>query len=134
MAFSDHTIEEARRKAGYVCCVCHEASTSLTIQIHHIISQESGGSDDSDNAIALCPTHHDLLQGNKEKITRLRAVRDWWYERVEAMFGPHEQALMKEISKELIAQSLPSLKNSLKEFMDLQIQQITAESAPLFVS
>lgn len=134
MAFSESIKEEARQKAGYACCFCHQPSMSL--EVHHLIAQEDNGPDTLDNAVALCPTHHADFGANREKMSRMREMRDWWYKQVENIYKPRELSLILKMSEDLsdIKAQLPDFKNSLKEFMNLRIEQITPENAQMMVS
>lgn len=48
------------------CVVC---GFSEIIEVHHIIPRRSGGSDDVNNLIVLCPNHHALAERGMLKIT-----------------------------------------------------------------
>lgn len=76
MAFSEGTKIEAKRRAHYVCCVCKVPF----VEVHHIIPQESGGSDELDNAAPLCARCHRLYGGNPELRKQIRQMRDFWWE------------------------------------------------------
>ncbi len=134
MPFTDAIKQEVRSKAGYACCLCQLPHISL--EIHHIIPQEDGGPDTIDNAVALCPTHHADLGGNREKIKRMKETRDWWYQQVEKKYNPRESTLIQQMSKDLLdpVEGLPDLKEKLKQFIDLRIHEVTALNAPMFVS
>jgi uncharacterized coiled-coil protein SlyX len=65
------------------------------VDIHHIVPQADGGSDDIDNAAPLCQNCHDILGGNPEKQKEIRQMRDWWYEVCDEKYerGPQEKTL-----------------------------------------
>jgi hypothetical protein len=60
MAFNQHEIEQLLADTGRRCCIC---GTLHKVQVHHIIPQEEGGTDDIDNAVPLCPNCHDEVHG-----------------------------------------------------------------------
>jgi HNH endonuclease len=79
MPFTEAIKREAKRKAHFSCVVCHNPF----VEVHHIIPQADGGSDDSDNAAPLCAACHDLFGANPEKRKQIREMRDLWYELCE---------------------------------------------------
>ena len=82
MPFSEATKLEAKRRAHFSCVVCHQPF----VEVHHIIPQAAGGSDDLENAAPLCASCHDLLGGNPDKRKQIREMRDLWYELCETRF------------------------------------------------
>lgn len=80
MGFSEELKIEVKKKSHYRCVVCNSFGP---LHVHHIDPSSEGGSDDFDNAVALCPSCHDIYQGNKEKRKWLREKRDYWYEYCE---------------------------------------------------
>lgn len=76
MAFSEKTKIIAKRKSAFRCCLCHKPF----VEIHHIIPQAKGGSDNLDNAAPLCSSCHDLYGGNPEKRKTIRQMRDYWWD------------------------------------------------------
>lgn len=69
------------------CCLCKKAC-GINIQVHHLVPEGKGGSDDLENAIPLCfECHSEVMRyndehpiGTKYKIEELRARRDQVYE------------------------------------------------------
>jgi hypothetical protein len=69
------------------CCVCKKAC-GINIEVHHIVPEGEGGTDDIDNAFPLCFDCHSQVQhyneahprGNKFKADELRARREQVYE------------------------------------------------------
>lgn len=49
-AFSNEVKEQARRRAGGKCEMCHNPGI---LQVHHMVSQVAGGTDNLDNAVVL---------------------------------------------------------------------------------
>jgi hypothetical protein len=92
-AVKSETVEAA---AGH-CCVCHRFDAGH-IEVHHIQPQADGGSDDIENAIALCfdchtwAGHYNIKhpKGFRYSPAFLRSARQTWYERVAA--GPISSA------------------------------------------
>ncbi|HEY2711388.1 MAG TPA: HNH endonuclease signature motif containing protein [Chthoniobacterales bacterium] len=82
MAFSEVTKLEAKRRAHFMCVVCHQPF----VEVHHIIPQAAGGIDDIENAATLCAYCHDLLGGNPDKCRQICQMRDLWYELCEQRF------------------------------------------------
>ena len=81
MGFSERVKYEAKRKAAFQCCRCR----SIGVEVHHIIPQEHGGSDDMENAAALCPRCHTYFGGNPDKRKEIIQMRDLWYEMVSLL-------------------------------------------------
>ena len=131
MAFSQSTKEKVKRKAAFCCCRCHE----INVQVHHIIPESEGGSDEIDNAAPLCANCHTWF-GNNAKLRReIRQMRDWWYEQMEKQY-PEEGTLNKleKIHAEVQAvrqglSGVDELKQMLKEFAARAIDNITPSTA-----
>lgn len=79
MAFNEATKLKAKRLAHFSCVMCHQP----LVEVHHIVPQKDGGSDELDNAAALCAGCHDLFGGNPDKRKQIREMRDFWYELCE---------------------------------------------------
>ena len=90
MPFSAKVQEDALVACGRYCCVCHRFA-GTHIQIHHIVHESEGGSNDFDNAIPLClDCHADMGRTDPDHPTRkaytpseLKRHRDRWYKHVE---------------------------------------------------
>ena len=89
MPFSSAVKEQVMVASAGHCCVCRRFEAGH-IETHHIQPQAAGGTDDFDNAIALCfdchawaghynPTHP---KGTRYSPTMLRQARDSWYAKV----------------------------------------------------
>ena len=50
LPFSDSVKTRARKLAHYRCVICHEPF----VDVHHIVRESESGSNDLDNAAALC--------------------------------------------------------------------------------
>ena len=79
MSFSEKVKNEVKKKSCFRCVICHKPF----VEIHHIVPQAEGGSDEPENAAPLCAGCHDLYGGNKEKRKQLIQMRDHWYELIE---------------------------------------------------
>ena len=86
MPFSNSIKEEALVRSRRCCCVCHEFA-GLYINVHHIVKESDGGSNNLDNAIVLClrchgeAGHYNVRHpiGKKYSPTELRRHRDEWW-------------------------------------------------------
>ncbi len=87
MPFPDSPKEEALVRSRRCCCVCHEFAGRYT-NVHHIVLESDGGSNDLENAIVLClrchgeAGHYNVRHpiGNKYSPAELRRHRDAWWE------------------------------------------------------
>lgn len=90
MSFPEKVQEDALVACGRYCCVCHRFA-GTHIQIHHIVHESKGGSNDFENAIPLClDCHADMGRTDPDHPTRkaysaseLKRHRDRWYKHVE---------------------------------------------------
>jgi 5-methylcytosine-specific restriction endonuclease McrA len=98
MPFSENVKLQIRRMTGFQCCRCHV----IGVDIHHIIPQAQGGSDDIDNAAPLCPNCHDWFGANPEKRKHIREMRDWWYEVIEQMYPTGGQSQFEKLDETLL--------------------------------
>lgn len=96
MAFTEAQKVEIRKKAHLRCCLCH----SIGVEVHHIVPQAYGGTDDIENGAPLCPSCHEIYGANKEKRKFIREAREFWYEFCERRFGIDE-AQIRVISDKL---------------------------------
>ena len=62
MPFTEKIKKEARILADGKCGWCERGG--FLLEVHHIIPQKDGGLDTPENAIALCPSCHAMLDGN----------------------------------------------------------------------
>lgn len=93
MPFSQNVKTKAVEAAAGHCCVCHRFDAGH-IEVHHIIPQANGGSDDFENAIALCFDCHTWAghynnrhpKGFRYSPEYLQVARNSWYAKVAA--GP----------------------------------------------
>ena len=88
MPFPESVKEEAKRRAHYTCAWCQEKKDF--IEVHHIVPQDEGGSDELDNAAPLCPGCHMLLGGNPDLRKQMWQRRDWWWEYCAGLAGAED--------------------------------------------
>ncbi len=130
MAFTEGTKLEAKRRAHFSCVVCHQ----LLVEIHHIVPQVNGGSDEIDNAAALCAYCHDLLGGNPDKRKQIRQMRDFWYELCETRFRDSSSLVLAKDLEELKSSQeeqgamISGIKNLLEKHYSHQSDEIAAAS------
>src|SRR5437016_3298747 len=100
MPFSEAIKLDVRRKAAFRCCRCHD----IGVEVHHILPEESGGTDDEDNAAPLCPNCHDKFGANPVKRKEIRQMRDWWFEVVAEKYFGNEAYLqrMQELNQSIL--------------------------------
>ena len=60
----------------------------MSLEVHHILPQEHNGTDDEDNAAPLCASCHRGYGGNPDHRSRIREMRDHWYDACDDLFGP----------------------------------------------
>jgi len=135
MAFTEDLKQEVRQKAAFQCCRCKR----IGVEIHHIIPQADGGPDTIDNAAPLCPACHEDFGANPIKRKQIREMRDWWYGRVEAMYGASAgNEMLQKLSTEITAlkedkatdqNALDELKVTLKQLSDQIIENVTTADA-----
>lgn len=87
MPFSHWVKQEALVRSRRCCCVCQEFAGRAT-NVHHMLPESNGGSNDLENAIVLCLRchaevgHYNVRHpiGNKYSPEELRRHRDEWWE------------------------------------------------------
>ncbi len=101
MAISKEVANVVLSKSGRHCCLCREFSP-LTVQVHHIIEQNEGGTDEIDNLIPLCTNCHSSIH-TKTKMTRgfspeeLKLHRDNVYKLIsEGKLSAHSNTMTQE--------------------------------------
>ena len=76
MPFSESVKQEAKKRSNFKCCVCQRTF----VEIHHILPQAEGGSDELNNAAPLCGGCHQVYGGNPDLRKQLREMRDHWWQ------------------------------------------------------
>jgi hypothetical protein len=87
MSFNEKDRTKALLWCDRHCCLCKKAC-GVNIEVHHIVPEAAGGSNDIDNAIPLClDCHSEVVRYNQEhpigtkyKSGELKARRDQVYE------------------------------------------------------
>jgi 5-methylcytosine-specific restriction endonuclease McrA len=137
MPFSECIKEEVKRKAAFRCCRCQQ----IGVEVHHILPEKDGGTDDINNAAPLCPNCHDYFGDNPIKRKEITQMRDWWYEKVEKMFPSQGVGLetLGEINRKLDGirkgiSDVSELKPILKSLSDRLIDSITPSTASVAAS
>jgi HNH endonuclease len=108
VAFSEALKKRVRQKAHYRCCLCR----AVLVEVHHIVPEGEGGSDEEDNAAPLCPSCHEIFGANPTKQKMIREARDWWYETCGQLYTPGSEGLadvVEAVLREELAKSLPHL-------------------------
>ena len=138
MPFSENIKKQVRDKALYRCCRCQ----SIGIDVHHIIPQKDGGSDEIDNAAPLCQNCHDQFGDNPIKRKEIKSMRDNWYGIVSRMYPDQSIVglpLLSSINQKLEnlengQQNLLELKALMKEISDKAIGGMNLSNATVTVS
>lgn len=138
MGFSEKIKKGVKTKAAFRCCRCQE----IGIEVHHIIPQAQGGSDEFENAAPLCSQCHANFGSNPDKRKELALMRDWWYERVEKKFGkedPRYAEMESNLSVLLSSQketseSIVEIKSILAKYLDVLVSQIVPDNANKIIS
>ncbi len=137
MPFSESIKEEVKRKAAFRCCRCQQ----IGVDVHHILPEKNGGTNDINNAAPLCPNCHDYFGDNPIKRKEITQMRDWWYEKAEKMFTSQGVGLetLDEINRKLDGirkgiSDVSELKPILKSLSDRLIDSITPSTASIAAS
>jgi hypothetical protein len=108
LAFSESLKRGVRRKAHFRCCLCQ----AVLVEVHHIVPEAEGGSDDQDNAAPLCASCHEMYGANPTKRKFIREARDWWYETCAKRYAPGSDALadvVEAVLRDALMKALPQL-------------------------
>ena len=62
MAFSETLKKRVRQKAHYRCSLCQ----AVLVEVHQIVPQAEGGSDEEENAAPLCASCHEIYGANQD--------------------------------------------------------------------
>jgi len=139
MPFSEKIKLEVKHRSAFRCCRCQK----IGIDVHHIIPEGLGGSDDFDNAAPLCQNCHDRLGANPEKRKEIRQMRDWWYRLCDKQYDAagrlHEEKI-NEINDTVIniqkgqENLIPTLVNELRVLFDASAANIKGPASALFAT
>ena len=137
MSFSEKIKLEVKQRANFRCCRCQ----NIGVQVHHIVPQKDGGSDDIDNAAPLCPTCHDYFGGNPDKRKEIIQMRDWWFQKAVQMFyqTPKLPELEQKIGELVLATQentgqLANLQSALKDYNNEIIDTMTLPNSGTIAS
>ena len=89
MAFLESVKQSVKEKANFTCCWCNDRQQK--VEIHHIVPQAEGGSDEEINAAPLCSNCHTSYGGNPELRKEIRSRRDAWYKRCDLEIKVHDR-------------------------------------------
>jgi anti-anti-sigma factor len=131
MPFSEIVKLEVKKRAAFRCCRCEQ----IGIDVHHIMPEKDGGSDDVDNAAPLCQSCHDQFGDNPLKRKEIRQMRDWWYEICCGRYSPGENHEISNTLGVLVEKAQTSESNTaelramLKRLTEQMIDKITPATA-----
>jgi hypothetical protein len=97
MSIPQGRVDELLVKCGRRCCICRRFAP-LHLQVHHIVERAEGGSDDSDNLIAVCLTCHSDVH-TKTLLTRRFTVGE---------LKGHRDALIALVANGALPQQAPN--------------------------
>jgi hypothetical protein len=125
MPFSQALKDQVKKMAAFRCCRCHD----IGIDIHHIVPQAQGGSDDIDNAAPLCQNCHSRFGANPEKRREIRLMREFWYEVVREKYHGDpsiDQSAFAKLNETLVKVG-ENIKESIKESNRAQMATLRNE-------
>jgi len=135
MAFSEKIKIEVKEKAAFRCCRC---LNNIGIDVHHIIPEKNGGTNDFENAAPLCQNCHDQFGDNPSKRKEIRQMRDWWYKIIEKKYSKQDLNQFNEVNLKLEhiqdgqydqQKDIQELKEMLKNISDEMINGISPSTA-----
>ena len=113
MPFSEELKLSVRKRAAFRCCVCQK----IPVEVHHIIPQEYGGSDEDDNAAPLCPTCHTIHGGNPDWRKKITEMRDYWYLVASVLYPTPNSIISNQLNQALIDRSAMDIKEFLSKYV-----------------
>lgn len=125
MPFSEELKKVIRNRAAFRCCMCQ----TFPVEIHHIVPQAEGGSDEEQNAAPLCPNCHTIHGGNPETQKKIREMRDHWY-KVASVKYPIDGPSLVTLNEAMISGIASSLKEELRKYVYSLIESAQAYSLP----
>lgn len=126
MAFTETLKSEVRKKSHMCCCLCK----ALGVEVHHIVPQSEGGSDEKDNAAPLCPSCHEIYGANPLKRKFIKEARDSWYEICEKRYASDEDKIdeIKDIVRNTVSrEDLDSFKEEILARFNIDFQGYRTE-------
>ncbi len=121
MTFTESTKLAVKQRAHFACCLCH----ALGVEVHHIVPQAAGGSDDEDNAAPLCPSCHEVYGANPVKRKFIRETRDFWYDLCDRRYGTDDDRLdhLAGLLREAVTKAdLASAVGQISELISLEVR------------
>lgn len=74
---SKRTISKILKRMKLPCSKCGWFVDDVVCDIHHIIEQKNGGTDEHSNLTYVCPNCHRLIHSNKIKSNELINIKDY---------------------------------------------------------
>ena len=108
MGFLELTKLAVKKRASFTCCWCRDREKK--VEVHHIIPQAEGGSDDEANAAPLCGSCHQLYGANPDLRKEIRLRRNHLYEYYQRMLN-HGWPLGLDVPLLSFCQRLPPTDN-----------------------
>ncbi len=104
MPFSQEVKTKAMIVCGRSCAICHKFCGN-NMEVHHIVAESEGGSNDFDNAIPLCfdcdaevrqydPKHPKGIRFTKKELVQ---HRDNWHKKISQCSPQNEEVKMDEV-------------------------------------
>ena len=115
MAFNEQQKLTVRRRAHFMCCLCHK----LYAEVHHIIPERDGGSDSEENAAPLCPYCHEIFGSDPTKRKYIKQARDNWYEICEKRYASDPDRLNEIATQIKQAATKEDLNNAVNHIVSL---------------
>ena len=91
MEFNEQQKLAVKRRAHFMCCLCHKPY----VEAHHIIPEAESGQNTKDNAAPLCPYCHEVFGSDPTKRNFIKQARDNWYEICEKRYSSNPERLDK---------------------------------------
>jgi hypothetical protein len=96
MSFDEFTKKKVREMANFTCCRCK----FIGVEVHHIVPENEGGTNDMDNAAPLCPNCHTFLGDNPQLRKMIKEMRDKHYK--DCKSKKFDEEILERISDSMI--------------------------------
>jgi len=127
MAFTENLKLVVKRRAHFMCCLCH----SLCVEVHHIIPEAKGGPDTEANAAPLCPSCHEVFGTDPTKRKLIRQARDHWYEVCQKRYTVDPDRLEHLIERLQHVVTKEDLNCAVKKMVDLLLAVLKNSGTPM---
>jgi hypothetical protein len=105
MAFAAAVAENLLVRSARSCCLCRTFK-GTKLEIHHIVPEEQGGTDEEDNGIPICfDCHADIEsynakhpRGRRYRGSELKRLRDEWFRLVTS--GVHDSHVSERVDED----------------------------------